>query len=130
MKPNRRFMQYLSEDRSLLVREIKERGLADEVALREFEYAYARWLTCATFLHRHKKLIAGKLSGGYERYKVQCKAEGVIPLPPWLYDYEHCVFIIDVNVIHKDMYTIERAEPVEPVPDGSTAVSALEDSGE
>lgn len=124
MEPNRRLAQYLEDDRSLLVREIKASEQTPDKQVRALEYAHASWLTVVKHLHRHKPLVAKRLASAYEQYKVECKASDVSPLPPWLYDYEHCVFLIDVNVLPRGQYKVEQRTSISfTVPKGGVAES-------
>lgn len=131
MKPSRKFVQYLTENRSVLVAEITAKFNDEDIRLRELELAYCRWVTVATFLHAHKPFVARTLVLRYEEYKIDCKRLGVQPLPPWLYDYERCVFLIDVNVLFRDHYRLEqRASFIDTVSERSIAESLGCDTGE
>ena len=128
MKPSKRFLKYLSEDRALLVREVLNSEPGEEEQLRRLELAYARWVTSITFLHAHKPLVAKQLVRKYEEYKEECRKAGVVPLQPWLYDYEHAIFIIDVNVLSRKLYSVKRDDDSGGISTRVTTMSTREDS--
>lgn len=129
MRPSKRFLKYLAENRSLLVREVLSNEIGEEEQLRQLELAYARWITVITFLHVHKPLEAKQLVRKYEGYKEECRGTGVFPLPPWLYDYEHAIFVINVNVLSRKLYSVERDNDSGGISTGTSTVPACEDSG-
>ena len=128
MKPSKRFLKYLAEDKSLLVREVSSVETVEEEQLRQLELAYARWVTVITFLHVHKPLVARQLVKRYEEYKDECREADTVPMPPWLYDYEHVIFLIDVNVLSRKLYSVERNDVSGGVSTGASALFACEDS--
>ncbi len=112
MKPNRQLIAILEGERtrSALVKEVI--GKDDDVdnQLRALELAHARWVTSITYLHEHKPSVAKKLSKQYQAYKAECCLLKVKPLAPWLYDYEHWVFLLNIGVISIDPgeYLVDR----------------------
>lgn len=128
MKPSNRFLKYLAEDRSLLIREVLSSVAVEEERLCQLELAYARWVTAITFLHAHKPLVAKQLVKKYEGYKDECRGADMVPLPPWLFDYEHAIFIIDVNVLSRKLYSVDRNDNGGGISAGTSALPACEDS--
>lgn len=128
MKPNKRFLKYLTETRSLLVRDLLNNETDEKEQLHQLELAYARWVTVIMFLHIHKPLVARQLVRKYERYKEECREVDSVPLPPWLYDYEHAIFIIDVNVLSRKLYSVERNDDSGGISAGASAMLACENS--
>lgn len=130
MRPNRGFFKYLREKRSALVRQVLQDSDFEEEQLKQLELAHARWVTAVLFLHAHKPLVAKQLVRKYEEYKIQCREVEAVPLPPWLFDYEHVVFLIDVNVLSRELYSAGRTDGSSGFPEGVTTLPAGKNTGE
>ena len=128
MKPSKRFLKYLVENRSVLVNEVLKSEASEEEQLRHLELVYMRWVTVITFLHSHKPLVAGQLVKKYEDYKETCRETAKVPLPPWLYDYEHAIFIIDVNVLSRELYSNGTNDDSDGVSAGASTLSTCKNT--
>jgi len=112
MKPNRQLIDILRDERerSCLVRDVVASEEDEEQQIKQLDLRHSRWVTAITFLHEHKPRLAKRMSRQYQTYKAECRSLSVKPLAPWLYDYEHWIFLISIGVISIDPgeFTVDR----------------------